>query len=91
MYPYLSFRTSEEEAVIESSHGTAYRLQGKDQADLVAKLFELAALGCYTRREIVQEIVKTKQFPAGSSEYLFYLINRYYAKGIFVEKGSPLS
>ena len=91
MYPYLSCRTTDTEVMIESVHKTAYRLMAKDQEDLIGKLFELAALGCYTRREIVQEIVKTKQYPASGTEYLFYLINRYYAKGIFVEKGSPLS
>ena len=91
MYPYLSCRTTDEEVMIESSHGTGYRLLAKDQEDLIRKLFDSAALGCYTRREIVQEIIKTKQFPSTGSEYLFYLINRYYAKGIFVEKGSPLS
>ena len=91
MYPYLSYRSTDDAVMIESKHGTGYRLMAKDQEELIGKLFELAALGCYTRREIVQEIVKAKQFPAVQSEFLFYLINRYYAKGIFVEKGSLLS
>ncbi len=85
-WPYLEYVRTDDGPQIESSRGTVVRLQGKDDENLVEKVFELIKEGCYTRREIVTKIVNSSEFPAVQSQYLFFLINRFWSKGIFTEK-----
>ncbi|MCR5475899.1 MAG: radical SAM family RiPP maturation amino acid epimerase [Lachnospiraceae bacterium] len=86
-YPYLKYVKDEGSVRIESEHGTAFVLEVNDDVNIVEKVFELVSEGCYTRREIVTKIIKSSEYPAVQSQYLFYLINRFWSKGIFVEKG----
>ena len=85
--PYLDIVKKDGQLRIESIHGTALEVKGKDGEKLLEKLFELARQRCYTRREIVTKIVESSEFPAAASQYLFYFINQFWTKGVFTVKG----
>ena len=86
-YPFLTFSDEGDRIEIKSDRGTAYRVNSPDEEKILGKVFELVQSGCYTRREIVTNIVKSTEFPAVQSQYLFFLINKLWSKGIFIEKG----
>ncbi len=84
---YLSFGEEDGSVRITSDRGTAYVIQSRDEGRILEKVFDMAKQGCYTRREVVTKIIESSEFPAVQSQYLFFLINRFWSKGIFLQKG----
>ncbi len=84
--PYLNVVQKEDDLYVESDRGSALVIREKNGEALVKKVFELAKQGCYTRREIVTEIVNDTKVPAIQSQYLFFMINRLWKKGILSVK-----
>ncbi len=89
VYPYLRVKEQEDGIEVVSCHGTKLVMKTKDQNGLLQEVFALAAEGCHTRREIVQKIIASGKFSALQSEFLYYLINRYWKSGIFAAQGTP--
>lgn len=84
--PYLNVVQKEDDLYVESDRGSALVIREKNGEALVKKVFELAKQGCYTRREIVTEIINDTKVPAIQSQYLFFMINRLWKKGILSVK-----